>query len=85
MLNFLRSIFGCYSNDYVVTLNLDEQENEHTVILTKTPDDEKQEKDLIISNIVEAVIDEKSKHFVSYVEDAMDSVTDYKFNKFVNN
>ena len=51
MLNFLRSIFGCYSNDYVVSLNLDEQENEHTVILTKTPDDEKQEKDLIISKM----------------------------------
>lgn len=81
MLEFLRSIFGCYSNDNIVTISLDEQENEHTVVLTKTPDDEKQEKDLIISNIIESVIEEKSKYFVSYVEDAMDAVTDYKFRK----
>lgn len=92
MLELLRKIFGCYhdntlDSDYVANpeqmIDLFKDNNEHTLKLEDEselfPKDEKKE---IIGNIVSAVVSEKQKGFVSYTEEAQDSVTSGKF-KFI--
>jgi len=95
MLKILRKIFGCYHDDtldseYVANLeqmmemiNLLKDNDEHTLKIEDEselfPKDEKKE---IIENIVSAVVSEKKKGFISYTEEAQDSVTGGKF-KFI--
>lgn len=87
MLELFRKIFGCYHDpelDYDATkYNYSEELTQHTLELEKLADafvkDEKKE---IIENIVSAVISDKEKGFISYVEEAQDSVTNGKF-KFI--
>ena len=87
MLELFRKIFGCYHDpelDYGATkYNYSEELTQHTLEVEKLADafvkDEKKE---IIENIVSAVISDKEKGFISYVEEAQDSVTNGKF-KFI--
>lgn len=87
MLELFRKIFGCYHDpelDYDATkYNYSEELTQHTLEVEKLADafvkDEKKE---IIENIVSAVISDKEKGFISYVEEAQDSVTNGKF-KFI--
>lgn len=95
MLEILRKIFGCYhdnklDSEYVANhkqmlemINLLKNNDEHTL---KVEDEselfKKDEKKEIIGNIVSAVISEKKKGFISYTEEAQDSVTNGKF-KFI--
>ena len=95
MLELLRKIFGCYhdntlDSDYVANpeqmqemIDLLKDNAEHTLKVEDEselfPKDEKKE---IIGNIVSAVVYEKEKGFISYTEEAQDSVTGGKF-KFI--
>lgn len=95
MLELLRKIFGCYhdntlDSEYVANpeqmmemIDLLNDNDEHTLKIEDEselfPKDEKKE---IIGNIISAVVAEKEKGFISYIEEAQDSVTDGKF-KFV--
>ena len=87
MLELLRRIFGCVHDpelDYDATkYNYGEELTQHTLEIEKLTDafvkDEKKE---IIGNIVSAVVAEKQKGFISYTEEAQDSVTGGKF-KFI--
>ena len=95
MLEILRKIFGCYhdntlDSEYVANpkqmlemINLLKNNDEHTL---KVEDEselfKKDEKKEIIGNIVSAVVSEKKKGFISYTEEAQDSVTSGKF-KFI--
>lgn len=95
MLELLRKIFGCYhdntlDSEYVANpeqmqemIDLLKDNDEHTLKVEDEselfPKDEKKE---IIGNIVSAVVSEKEKGFISYTEEAQDSVTDGKF-KFI--
>lgn len=95
MLELLRKIFGCYhdntlDSDYVANpeqmmemFDLLKDNDEHTLKVEDEselfPKDEKKE---IIGNIVSAVVSEKEKGFISYTEEAQDSVTSGKF-KFI--
>ena len=87
MLELFRKIFGCYHDpelDYDATkYNYSEELTQHTLEVEKLADafvkDEKKE---IIENIVSAVISDKEKGFISYIEEAQDSVTNGKF-KFI--
>jgi hypothetical protein len=73
ILEMMRKIFGCYSDQIPAIIYLDEQAERHTKVVDNSEAAE------IISNIVSAVMSEKQKSFVSYVEEAMDAVTDNKF------
>lgn len=95
MLELLRKIFGCYhdntlDSEYVANpeqmfgmFDLLKDNNEH---ILKIEDESelflKDEKKEIIGNIISAVVSEKEKGFISYIEEAQDSVTDGKF-KFI--
>lgn len=95
MLEILRKIFRCYhdntlDSEYVANpkqmlemINLLKNNDEHTL---KVEDEselfKKDEKKEIIGNIVSAVVSEKKKGFISYTEEAQDSVTNGKF-KFI--
>lgn len=95
MLKILRKIFGCYhdntlNSEYVANpeqmmemINLLKDNDEHTL---KVKDESelftKNEKKKIIGNIISAVVSEKKKGFISYTEEAQDSVTGGKF-KFI--
>lgn len=87
MLELFRKIFGCYHDpelDYDATqYKYGEELTQHTLEVEKLVDafvkDEKKE---IIENIVSAVISDKEKGFISYMEEAQDSVTGGKF-KFI--
>ena len=95
MLKILRKIFGCYhdntlNSEYVANpeqmmemINLLKDNDEHTL---KVKDESelftKNEKKEIIGNIISAVVSEKKKGFISYTEEAQDSVTGGKF-KFI--
>lgn len=95
MLKILRKIFGCYhdntlDSEYVANpeqmmkmINLLKDNDEHTL---KVEDEselfKKDEKKEIIKNIISAVVSQKKKGFISYTEEAQDSVTGGKF-KFI--
>ena len=86
MLELLRKIFGCYHDntlDYATTYKYNEELKEHTLEIENLANafikDEKKE---IIGNIVSTVVSEKEKGFISYTEEAQDSVTGGKF-KFI--
>ena len=87
MLELFRKIFGCWHDPVLdsdaTKYNYSEELTQHTLELEKLADafvkDEKKE---IIENIVSAVISDKEKGFVSYIEEAQDSVTGGKF-KFI--
>lgn len=87
MLELFRKIFGCYHDpelDYDATqYKYGEELTQHTLEVEKLADafvkDEKKE---VIANIVSAVISDKEKGFISYMEEAQDSVTGGKF-KFI--
>ena len=95
MLELLRRIFGCYhdntlDSEYVANpdqlmemIDLLKDNDEHTL---KVEDEselfKKDEKKEIIGNVVSAVVSEKEKGFISYMEEAQDSVTGGKF-KFI--
>ena len=91
MLELFRKIFGCWHDN---TLDFEEQTipeshvidmsdiNEMLKQIRKKCDEEVKEKKEIIENIVSAVISDKEKGFISYVEEAQDSVTGGKF-KFI--
>jgi len=86
MLELLRKIFGCYHDntlDYVTTHKYNEELKEHTLEIENLANEFiKDEKKEIIGNIVSAVVSEKKKGFISYTEEAQDSVTNGKF-KFI--
>lgn len=87
MLELLRKIFGCYHDPELdcdaTKYNYSEELTQHTLEIEKLTDafvkDEKKE---IIGNIVSALVSEKEKGFISYTEEAQDSVTGGKF-KFI--
>ena len=87
MLELFRRIFGCWHDPELdgdaTKYNYSEELTQHTLEIEKLADafvkDEKKE---VIKNIVSAVISDKEKGFVSYVEEAQDSVTGGKF-KFI--
>ena len=87
MLELFRRIFGCWHNPELdcdaTKYKYGEELTQHTLEIEKLADafvkDEKKE---VIKDIVSAVISEKEKGFVSYVEEAQDSVTGGKF-KFI--
>ena len=91
MLELLRRIFGCVhdpSLDAEYPVNSDQllemiENEEHRLVVDNESDlFKKDEKKEIIGNIVSAVISEKQKGFISYTEEAQDSVTGGKF-KFI--
>lgn len=95
MLKILRKIFGCYhdntlDSEYVTNpgqmmemINLLKDNDEHTLkVKDKSELFKKDEKKEIIKNIISAVVSEKKKGFISYTEEAQDSVTGGKF-KFI--
>lgn len=69
----MRKIFGCYSDQIPAIIYLDDQAERHTKVVDES------ERDEIILNIVSTIMAEKQNGFVSYVEEAMDAVTDNKF------
>ena len=73
ILELMRKIFGCYSDQIPAIIYLDDQAERHTKVVGES------ERDEIISNIVSTIMAEKQNGFVSYVEEAMDAVTDNKF------
>lgn len=84
ILETLRKIFGCYSDQIPAIIYLDEQAEEHTVYVNDgvprgviIPTDEEQKQ--AIAEIVANVVAMKKKGFVSYTEEAMDAVTDNKY------
>lgn len=85
ILETLRKIFGCYSDQIPAVIYLDEQAEEHTEYIDDPvpppgvilPTDEEQKQ--AIAEIVANVIAMKKKGFVSYTEEAMDAVTDNKY------
>lgn len=87
MLELFRRIFGCWHDPELdsdaTEYKYGEELTRHTLEIEKLADafvkDEKKE---VIKDIVSAVISEKEKGFVSYVEEAQDSVTGGKF-KFI--
>lgn len=91
ILETLRKIFGCYSDQNPAIIYLDEQAEDHTVyvndgvprgVIIPTDDEQKQ----AIAEIVANVVAIKKKGFISYTEEAMDAVTDnrYRFIKYRN-
>lgn len=88
MLKPIRKIFGCYS-DPALNNDYEEISNDKCIIINNTCDDIYQlsntknisdsEKRETITNIINAVIEDKEKTFISYVEDAYDSVTNNQF------
>lgn len=87
MLELIRKIFGCWHDpklDYDATqYKYGEELTQHTLEVEKLADEfVKDEKKEIIGNIVSAVISDKEKGFISYLEEAQDSVTGGKF-KFI--
>lgn len=92
ILELLRKIFGCYSDQIPAVIYLDEQAEEHTEyiddpvsppgVILPTDDEQKQ----AIAEIVANVVAMKKKGFISYTEEAMDAVTDnrYRFIKYRN-
>lgn len=95
MLELLRRIFGCVhdpsldaeypvnSDQLLEMIDLIKDNDEHTLVVDNKSDlFKKDEKKEIIGNIVSAVIAEKQKGFISYTEEAQDSVTGGKF-KFI--
>lgn len=92
ILELLRKIFGCYSDQNPAVIYLDEQAEEHTEYIddpvpppgvTLPTDDEQKQ---AIAEIVANVVAMKKKGFISYTEEAMDAVTDnrYRFIKYRN-
>ena len=77
ILESLRNIFGCYSDQIPAIVYLDEQAEEHTEYVE--PADEKREQAEIIRKIMTDVLAEKRKGFVSWAEEAMDNVTENQF------
>ena len=73
ILELMRKIFGCYSDQIPAIIYLDDQAERHTKVVDES------ERDEIILNIVSTIMAEKQNGFVSYVEEAMDAVTDNKF------
>jgi predicted RNA-binding protein (virulence factor B family) len=91
ILETLRKIFGCYSDQIPAIIYLDEQAEKHTVYVNDgvprgviIPTDEEQKQ--AIAEIVANVVAIKKKGFISYTEEAMDAVTDnrYRFIKYRN-
>ena len=91
ILETLRKIFGCYSDQIPAIIYLDEQAEDHTIYVNAgvprgviIPTDEEQKQ--AIAEIVANVVAMKKKGFVSYTEEAMDTVTDnrYRFIKYRN-
>lgn len=91
ILETLRKIFGCYSDQNPAIIYLDEQAEKHTVYVNDgvprgviIPTDEEQKQ--AIAEIVANVVAMKKKGFISYTEEAMDAVTDnrYRFIKYRN-
>lgn len=91
ILETLRKIFGCYSDQNPAIIYLDEQAEKHTVYVNDgvprgviIPTDEEQKQ--AIAEIVANVVAIKKKGFISYTEEAMDAVTDnrYRFIKYRN-
>lgn len=91
ILETLRKIFGCYSDQNPAIIYLDEQAEDHTIyvndgvprgVIIPTDDEQKQ----AIAEIVANVVAIKKKGFISYTEEAMDAVTDnrYRFIKYRN-
>ena len=87
MLELFRRIFGCWHDPEldcdVTKYKYGEELTQYTLEIEQLADafvkDEKKE---VIKNIVSAVISDKEKGFVSYIEEAQDSVTGGKF-KFI--
>ena len=87
MLELFRRIFGCWHDPELdsdaTKYNYSEELTQHTLEIEKLADIfVKEEKKEVIENIVSAVISDKEKGFVSYIEEAQDSVTGGKF-KFI--
>lgn len=92
ILETLRKIFGCYSDQIPAIIYLDEQAEAHTEYIGDPvpppgviiPTDEEQKQ--AIAEIVANVVAMKKKGFVSYTEEAMDAVTDnrYRYIKYRN-
>ena len=86
MLELLRKILGCYHDntlDYATMYKYNEELKAHTLEIENLANEFiKDEKKEIIGNIVSAVVSEKEKGFISYTEEAQDSVTGGKF-KFI--
>lgn len=85
MLKLFRKIFGCWHESanpekFMEMVDLLKDYDEHTLVIKKKAElYPKEDKKKVISDIISAVISSKEGEFVSYVEDAMDSVTDGKF------
>lgn len=95
MLELLRKIFGCYHDnaserEYLASreqmlgmIDSLKDNDEHTLTIKDESElFKKDEKKEIIGNIISAVVSEKEKSFISYTEEAQDSVTGCKF-KFI--
>ena len=95
MLELLRKIFGCYHDNALDREYLASHEqmmrmidslkdnSEHTLTIKDESELlKKDETKEIIGNIISAVVSEKEKGFISYMEEAQDSVTGSKF-KFI--
>ena len=79
MLKLFRKIFGCYSEPEIASIILPIPEDHISTVETVTEADETK---TLIADIVSGVIQAKESEHISYVEDAMDDVTDGKF-KFI--
>lgn len=95
MLELFRKIFGCYHDNALDREYLASREQmigmidslkdngEHTLTIKDESElFNKDEKKEVIGNIISAVVSEKEKGFISYAEEAQDSVTSCKF-KFI--
>lgn len=83
MLKFLRKLFGCYHECEIIIPEpiMGEPFNTFNDVINEpimVPCEDTQ-KNKIIGNIINAVINEKQDGFISYTEEAMNSVTDNKF------
>ena len=95
ILETLRKIFGCYSDQIPAIIYLDEQAEAHTEYIDDPVENKEyiddpvpppgvilltdEEQKQAIAEIVANVVAMKKKGFVSYTEEAMDAVTDNKY------
>lgn len=89
ILELFRKIFGCYSDQVPAFIYIEEPEDHvRTVEDLQAAGAKAVDKELagIITNIMDVVVAKKSEGFISYVEDAMDGVTEnrYSFIKYRN-
>lgn len=68
MLKLLRKIFGCYSEPIIQDLNL--TSHEYPISKPSESPSEKLEKDILLTNTIDAVLQNKREILIDHVEQA---------------